>query len=88
MKLNMTVRMKNPWFWISLVGVILTAMGQSPEEFTSWASVLVALTQLLQNPYMLGCVSLAVLGVFIDPTTAGISDSKQALGYCKPKEEE
>ena len=85
MKLNLTVRMRNPWFWISLTGVILTAMGQSPENFTSWASILIALTELLQNPYQLGCVTLAVLGVFIDPTTEGVCDSRQALGYQKPK---
>ena len=85
MKLNWTVRMKNPWFWISLVGVILTAMGQDPRNFTSWGAIVVALTELLQNPYMLGSVTLAVLGVFIDPTTEGFSDSDQAMGYSKPK---
>lgn len=85
MKLNWTVRMKNPWFWISLVGVILTAMGKSPETFTSWGAILVALTELLQNPYLLGSVTLAVLGVFIDPTTEGLQDSNQAMGYEKPR---
>ena len=85
MKLNWTVRMKNPWFWITLVGVILTAMGKSPETFTSWGAILLALTELLQNPYLLGSVALAVLGVFIDPTTEGLCDSRQAMGYEKPK---
>lgn len=85
MNLNWTVRMKNPWFWISLVGVILTAMGESPETFTSWGAIVVALTEVLQNPYMLGSVFLAVLGVFIDPTTEGICDSRQAMAYQKPK---
>lgn len=28
---------------------------------------------------------LAILGVVNDPTTAGISDSKQAMAYDKPK---
>ena len=36
---------------------------------------------------MLASVALAVLGVFIDPTTKGICDSEQALGNKKPKEE-
>ena len=26
-KINIPVRMKNPWFWVGLAGVILTAMG-------------------------------------------------------------
>ena len=39
MKINWTARMKNPFFWVSLLGVILTAMGASAETFTSWGSV-------------------------------------------------
>lgn len=31
---------------------------------------------------------LAILSVFVDPTTAGIGDSKTALGYDKPNREE
>ena len=88
MKINLTVRMRNPWFWISLAGVILTAMGRSPESFTSWAAVFGALGEVASNPYMLGSVALAVLGVFIDPTTEGICDSCQALTYEKPKGEQ
>ena len=38
-KLNIPVRFRNPWFWVSLVGVILTAMGISPEMVTCWAAV-------------------------------------------------
>lgn len=85
MKINMTVRMKNPWFWVSLIGVILAAMGISPEMLTSWGAVGQAFKDLISNPFMLGSVAVAVLGVFIDPTTQGISDSAQALTYDKPK---
>lgn len=85
MKINLIVRVKNPWFWISLGGVILTAMGVSPEMLTSWEAVADAFMALLNNPYMLGCVVLAVLGVFIDPTTKGVQDSSQAMTYNKPK---
>ena len=88
MKINWRVRMKNPLFWVSLSGVILTAMGQSPETFTSWGKVLQALMELVGNPYMLGSVILAVLGVFMDPTTKGICDSSRALGYDEPKGDE
>lgn len=85
MKLNIPVRFKNPWFWVGLIGVILSAMGVSPEMFTSWSAVADAAKQLVSNPYMVGCVVLAVLGVFIDPTTKGVSDSAQALTYTEPK---
>ena len=87
MKINLRVRIKNPWFWVTLGGVILAAMGVSPEMFTSWGVVWDAIKSLFMNPYMLGCVVLAVLGVFIDPTTKGVSDSKQAMTYTKPKTE-
>lgn len=87
MKLNFTVRAKNPWFWIALGGVILTAMGVSPEMLTSWDAVADAFLGLIKNPFMLGSVVIAVLGVFIDPTTSGVGDSSQALTYSKPKKE-
>lgn len=85
MKVNWKVRIKNPWFWVGLVGIVLTAMGVSPEMFTSWSAVGNSLLELVQNPFMLGSVAIAVLGVFVDPTTSGVGDSTQALGYSKPK---
>ena len=87
MNINWKVRIKNPWFWVGLGGVILTAMGVDAETFTSWSAVKDALLALVSNPYMLGGVILAVLGVFVDPTTAKISDSKQALTYTSPKKD-
>lgn len=87
MKINLTVRAKNPWFWVSLVGVILTAMGVSPEMFTSWGTVIDAIKNLITNPFQLGCVVIAILGVFVDPTTAGLGDTKQAMGYKEPRKD-
>lgn len=87
MKINFKVRVKNPWFWVGLVGVILTAMGISPETLTSWETVYVALIDLVSNPFMLGSVFIAILGVFVDPTTNGVTDSKQALTYKSPKKD-
>ena len=87
MKINFLVRIKNPWFWVGLFGTILTAMGVSPEMFTSWGAVLVAIRSLLSNPFQIGCVVLAVLGVFIDPTTDGIGDSTRAMTYTTPNKE-
>lgn len=87
MKINIPVRFKNPWFWVGLVGVILSAMGVSPEMLTSWGAVWEAVVKLFGNPFMLVSVVLAVLGVFVDPTTAGISDSKRAMTYNSPAKE-
>ena len=87
MKINIPVRFKNPWFWVGLGGVILSAMGVSPEMFTNWGAVWEAVVNLFSNPFMLFSVVLAVLGVFVDPTTAGICDSKRALSYKSPVKE-
>lgn len=87
MKINIPVRFKNPWFWVGLCGTILTAMGVSPEMFTSWGAVWEAVVNLFSNPFMLVSVVLAVLGVFVDPTTAGIGDSSRAMEYTKPNKE-
>ena len=83
--MSIPVRFKNPWFWITLGGVILTAMGVSPEMFTSWDAVVQAVKDLVSNPFMLGSVAVAVLGVLIDPTTSGVGDSQRALSYKKPE---
>ena len=87
MKINFPVRFKNPWFWVGLCGTILTAMGVSPEMFTSWGAVWEAVVNLFSNPFMLVSVVLAVLGVFVDPTTSGISDSNRAMSYKSPVKE-
>ena len=87
MKMNFPVRFKNPWFWVGLGGVILSAMGVSPEMFTSWGAVWDAIVNLFGNPFMLVSVVLAILGVFVDPTTAGISDSNRAMSYKSPAKE-
>ena len=80
-KINIPVRMKNPWFWVGLAGVIFTAMGVSPETLTSWSAVVEAFKSLIMNPFMLGSVALAVLG---DPTTKSLGDSANALTYTSP----
>ena len=87
MKINFPVRFKNPWFWVGIGGVIMSAMGVSPEMFTSWSAVLEAVVNLFSNPFMLVSVVLAVLGVFVDPTTAGVGDSTRALTYTTPNKE-
>ncbi len=88
MKINIPVRMKNPWFWVGIVGVIITATGIDPQTFTSWTAVWNGIVSVLMNPVQLVAVVLAVLGVFVDPTTAGVEDSAKALTYTKPNKED
>ena len=84
MKLNIPVRFRNVWFWIGVGATILAAMGVEPAMFTNWYLVWEAIVSLVSNPFRLGCVIIAVMGVFVDPTTKGIGDSAQAMTYKKP----
>ena len=88
MNMNIKVRVKNPWFWVGVFSVAITAIGVDPMTFTSWAAVWEGIKAVLSNPVQLVTMCLAILSVFVDPTTAGIGDSKTALGYDKPNREE
>ncbi len=85
--MNIQVRMKNPWFWIGVIGVALTAIGVDPQTFTSWSAVWEGIKTVLGNPVQLVTFALSVLAVFVDPTTAGVGDSKRAMTYTEPKKE-
>ncbi len=87
MKINLPLRIKNPWFWVGIVGVMMTAAGVDKQAFTSWRLVWEGIVSVFMNPVQFSAVVLAVLGVFVDPTTAGIEDSEQALTYSEPKRE-
>lgn len=81
---NIPVRLKNPWFWVGVVSIIITAIGLDPTTMTSWGAVLDAAEAVLRNPVQLVTAVLAVLAVFVDPTTAGLTDSARALSYTAP----
>lgn len=76
---KLPTRFKNIYFWIGLLGVVLTAMGVSPEMFTSWEVVVAQAKALISNPFMLGSVIIAVIGVVVDPTTKGLGDHKEKV---------
>ena len=87
MKINWKVRMLNPYFWLGIFGVMMTAMGVSPDMFTSWEMVMEQGKELIRNPYLLGSMVVSIAGILNDPTTKGMKDSKRALSYTKPKNE-
>ena len=86
MKVNIPVRFRNPWFWVSVASVAIAAIGVDPQSFTSWSAVWEGIKSVLNNPVQLVTLALAVLGVFIDPTTSGLTDSDRAMTYDKPLE--
>lgn len=84
MKINWKVRISNKAFWITiipavllLIQVIAAALGFKL-DLSDLGDKLLAVVNAV---FMV----LTILGIVTDPTTAGVSDSKQALTYTKPK---
>ena len=38
-KVNIPVRLKNPWFWVGIASVVIAALGVDPQQFVSWDSL-------------------------------------------------
>lgn len=85
--INWKIRLKNKNFWIAaipaallLVQAVLACFGitwdysEASKELLGVVNAVFAL--------------LAILGVVNDPTTSGLSDSSQAMGYETPKKDE
>lgn len=91
MNINWKVRFKNPMFWVGIivavVATVLTQLGMSWEQVTSWATLGQALLEAVSNPVVVVAVITATYNAIVDPTTSGLSDSKNALTYEKPKKE-
>lgn len=84
-KINWKVRVKNIWFWVGLIALFFATTGVDVSTLTSWNALLYCLKDFISNPYKIGSVIVAFICYVMDPTTAGIGDSKQALSYSKPK---
>jgi phi LC3 family holin len=91
MKINWKVRFKNPVFWVQVaVAVILPMLanlGLAWEDMTTWEALGGVLLESIKNPVIVVAVIVSVWNAVIDPTTAGMGDSAQALTYEKPKAE-
>ena len=89
MKINWKVRAKNPVFWVGVIIAIVTPifayMGKEWTDMTTWIVLGETLLEAVKNPVIIVAIITSVGGVIIDPTTAGISDSTQALTYNAPK---
>lgn len=87
MNINWLVRLKNKNFWLALVPAVLLLIQVVAAVFGFELDLGDLGNRILDVVNALFAV-LAILGIVTDPTTAGISDSKQALTYTEPKKEE
>lgn len=70
----MNNRFKNIYFWLGLVGIIFTAAGVDFNTLTTWNLLLDSIFDVLKNPVAVMSVVMAIVGVFVDPSTPGITD--------------
>lgn len=82
--INFKVRIRNKTFWLALIPAVLVLIQVCAAPFGyNWDFA--GLQQQLIAVVNAVFVLLSILGIVVDPTTAGISDSKQALTYDEPK---
>lgn len=84
--INWIVRIKNKQFWIAIIPAILLLIQVIAAVF-GFELDLGDLGNRLLDVVNAAFSVLVILGIVTDPTTAGISDSKQALTYETPKED-
>ena len=83
MKINWKVRLKNKYFWLTiipalflLVGQVLRALGSDYDTDAASAAVVDVINAIF--------ALLSAFGVVVDMTPQGISDSDRALTYDEP----
>lgn len=84
--INWVVRIKNKNFWLAIIPAVLLLIQTVAAVFGYTLDVGDIGNRLIAVVNAVFGV-LVILGVVNDPTTAGISDSKQARGYNYPKED-
>ena len=85
MKINWKVRVKSIKFWLAIVPAFLLLVQVVAVPFGYDFKIEPLNSQLIAIVNAVFAV-LSILGVVTDPTTAGVSDSTQALEYDKLKE--
>lgn len=69
-------KFKNPYFWLSMFGLIFAAAGVDFNTLTSWQLLGEALLNIMANPVSIIAVITAMLGVWNDNSTKGMDKLK------------
>jgi len=84
MKINWKVRVMKKSFWLSIIPALLVLT----QMVLNWFGVDFAVelvqqeaTKFINAVFMV----FSILGIVVDPTTKGVSDSQQARTYKKPR---
>ena len=82
--INWTVRFKNKNFWLAVIPAVLLLV-QTVAAVFGFSLDLGEIGNRLIAVVNAVFGVLVVLGVVVDPTTAGFSDSNRAMNYKKPE---
>lgn len=83
-KINWLVRIKNKAFWVAIIPAVLLLIQVIANvfgltiELGDLGNKLIAVVNAV-------FVVLSILGIVVDPTTNGVSDSERALTYNEPQ---
>ena len=85
MKINWKLRLQNKATLVAIVAAIIALVYQ----ILGLIGVVPAVSQgAVEQTASMVINLLVLLGIVVDPTTGGTSDSAQALGYDEPRKEE
>ena len=81
MKLNWKIRFKNKLFLTSFVSLIVSFVYSMLALFEVFPTITKNSILEIVNQVL---TFLGLLGIIVDPTTAGFTDSERAMGYDEP----
>lgn len=85
--INWKIRIKSKAFWLAVVPAVFLLIQTIADPFGyNWDFVI--LNQQMAAIINATFAVLSILGIVTDPTTDGISDSKQALDYTEPRKDD
>ena len=86
MNINWIVRIKNRQFWLSVIPAIALVVQAVAAVFGftfDFSNLVGKLLAVVDAVFAL----LVILGIVVDPTTAGVGDSIRAMSYNEPWED-
>lgn len=81
--INWKVRIRNKQFWLAVVPAV-ALVAQAVAAVFGYSIDLSTLVGKIQAVINAVFALLVILGIVVDPTTEGVSDSIRAMGYEKP----
>ena len=87
MKVNWKVRLKDKAFWLAVIPAI-ALVAQAVAAVFGYTIDLTTMVGKLQAVVNVVFALLVILGIVVDPTTEGVSDSNRAMSYEEPWHDE